>query len=102
MLHHVVLFEPKPESTSDQWDRLRVAVLDLPKHIGGIRSVTWGANASPEGLGQGYEHGFVMVFEDAAARDAYLPHPAHTGIIPSIQAISARTLVFDLPGDDQS
>ena len=100
MLHHIVLFEPKPESTPDQWDRLREVVLDLPTHIAGIRSVTWGPNVSPEGIGQGYEHGFVMVFEDAAAHDAYLPHPAHTAIIPTIQAISARTLVYDLPGSD--
>ena len=97
MLHHIVLFEPRPESTREEWDRLRDEMLKLPCHIAGIRSVSWGMNASPEGLGQGYEHGFVMVFEDEAARDAYLPHPAHTAIIPSIQAISAKTLVFDLP-----
>lgn len=97
MLYHIVLFEPRPDSTPAAWDRLREAVLDLPTHIGRIRSVSWGANESPEGLGLGYEHGFVMVFEDEAARNAYLPHPAHMAIIPSIQAISAKTLVFDLP-----
>lgn len=101
MLSHIVLFEPRPETTPDAWDRLRDAVLDLPTHIKGIRSVIWGMNESPEGLGQGYEHGFVMVFEDEDARNAYLPHPAHTAIIPSVQAIAAKTLVFDLPGDDR-
>lgn len=101
MLHHIVLFEPRPESTPDAWDRLRKAVLHLPTQIAGIRSVSWGMNESPEGLGQGYEHGFIMVFEDEDARNAYLPHPAHTAIIPSIQAIAAKTLVFDLPGDDR-
>ena len=98
MLHHIVLFEPKPDSTPGQWHQLRDAVLSLPDQIAGIHSVNWGANASPEGLGQGYEHGFIVVFEDESARDAYLPHPAHVAIIPSIQAISAKTLVFDLPG----
>ncbi len=102
MLYHIVLFESRPESTPDEWDRLREAILDLPAHIAGIHSVNWGANASPEGLGQGYDQGFVMVFVDEAARDAYLPHPAHTAVIPAIQAISARTLVFDLTGDDRS
>ncbi len=102
MLSHIVLFEPRPESTPDAWDQLRDAVLDLPTHISGICSVSWGMNESPEGLGQGYECGFVMVFEDEDARNAYLPHPAHTAIIPSIQAIAARTLVFDLPSDDRT
>ena len=96
MLYHIVLFEALPDSTLDQWDRLREAILDLPTHIAGIHSVNWGPNASPEGIGQGYDHGFVMVFVDAAARDAYLPHPAHLGVIPAIRAISARTLVYDL------
>ena len=32
---------------------------------------------SPEGLGRGFTHAFTCDFEDAAARDAYLAHPAH-------------------------
>lgn len=96
MLYHIVLFAPRADSTPAGWDQLREAVLDLPARISGIHSVSWGTNESPEGLGQGYDLGFVMVFENEAARDAYLPHPAHTAIIPSIQAISAKTLVFDL------
>ena len=33
--------------------------------------------SSPEGLDQGYTHGFVMTFADATARDSYLKHPDH-------------------------
>ena len=96
MLHHIVLFTPKPDTSAEDWAGLREAVLDLPNRIDGIDAVSWGANVSPEGIGQGYETGFVMTFIDAAARDAYLPHPAHLAVIPAIQALADRTLVFDL------
>lgn len=46
-------------------------------NIQGIARLRHGANCSPEGLSRGLTHGFAMEFEGAAARDAYLPHPAH-------------------------
>jgi hypothetical protein len=97
MLYHVVLFQPKPDTDPADWERLREEIEALPGKIDGIVSVSWGANVSPEGIGQGYEQGFVMVFADEAARDAYLPHPAHQAVIPPILALSERTLVYDLP-----
>jgi hypothetical protein len=45
--------------------------------VPGYLSVNIGPNVSPEGLGRGYTDGFVIDFTDAAARDAYLVHPAH-------------------------
>lgn len=97
VLYHIVLFQPLPDSPDADWDRLRSAILALPDRINGIVSVSWGPNGSPEGIGRGYERGFVMTFRDAAARDAYLPHPDHLAVIPLIEAIAASTLVFDLP-----
>lgn len=96
MLHHIVLFAPKPDTDPAGWDALQAAILDLPNRIDGIDSVSWGANVSAEGIGRGYETGFVMTFVDTAARDAYLPHPAHLAVIPAIEALVERTLVFDL------
>ncbi len=40
--------------------------------------------------------GFVITFADAAARDAYLPHPAHVAVQPLVRAVAAEVLVFDL------
>jgi hypothetical protein len=34
-------------------------------------------NNSPEKLNQGFTHVYQVTFTSAAARDAYLPHPAH-------------------------
>lgn len=49
----------------------------LKDSIPGILAITFGPNVSPEGLGKGFTHGFTVDFTDAAARDAYLPHPEH-------------------------
>lgn len=43
----------------------------------GLLSFAGGANTSGEGLSRGYTHSFAVTFESAAARDGYLPHPAH-------------------------
>jgi hypothetical protein len=63
--------------------------------VPGILDYSWGANNSPEGLSQGFTHAFVMTFRDVAARDAYLPHPAHEKvkqqILPHVEAV----IVFD-------
>lgn len=53
------------------------AIKDLQEKIPGILDVTCGADNSPEGLQKGFTHAFSVDFEDAAARDAYLPHPDH-------------------------
>lgn len=45
--------------------------------VPGMVRASFGANVSPEGMARGYGHGFVMDFEDAAARDAYLVAPEH-------------------------
>ena len=43
----------------------------------GIIALKEGPSVSPEGLERGHDYGFVVTFDDAAARDAYLPHPEH-------------------------
>ena len=79
MLEHMVLLKLKPGVTEAQTADLMQALKNVG-HQGGIRgiiSVTGGYNNSPEGKSAGFDFGFVITFEDAAARDAYLPHPLH-------------------------
>ncbi len=98
MLYHVVLLKLKPGASAAEVALARDAVVGLRDRIPGIRAIDWGPNTSPEGLGQGHDVGFVVVFQDATARDAYLPHPAHRAVVPSIQAVAETVLVFDLEG----
>ncbi len=80
MIRHVVLLKFRRDVTPQRIDGLLAEVAALKDKIGGILSVSGGANNSPEGLEKGFAHGFVVDFADAAARDAYLPHPEHVKV----------------------
>jgi len=77
MVKHIVLLKLKPETTSEQAETLGKELAGLKDKIPGILDFAWGPYSSDEGLNQGYTHGFVMTFDGAASRDAYLPHPEH-------------------------
>lgn len=76
-VRHVVVFRYKPNATPAQVDSVTRAFAALKDEIPGIVAFEHGVNNSPERLNQGMTHVYVMTFTDAAARDAYLPHPAH-------------------------
>lgn len=77
MIRHVVLFKLRKGLTEKVADKIFVALKALQNQMSGILAVTAGHDQSPEGLQRGNTHGFTVDFADAAARDAYLPHPAH-------------------------
>jgi hypothetical protein len=74
---HIGLIKFKEGTTQDQIDQVFSELMDVSESVPGIEDYVSGPNTSPEGQSQGYTHGFVMTFTDAAARDAYLPHPDH-------------------------
>jgi hypothetical protein len=88
---HIAFIKFKPGRTPAQITEVWRALEDLPKKIPGILGFTWGPNISPEGLDQGYTHSFIMTFESVAARDHYLPHPAHQAavkvVLPQIESV---------------
>lgn len=77
VLRHVVFFSFKETSTPADVKSVVDAFRDLQNKMDGIKSFEWGTNSSPEGLNQGLTHAFTLTFHSDAARDAYLPHPAH-------------------------
>ena len=77
MLTHVVLLKIRKNVPKTDVEHLFAEIGGLKSKIPGILSFSWGPYSSPEGLNRGFTHGFVMTFKDAAARDVYLPHPAH-------------------------
>ena len=94
-IKHIALFKFKEGTAQEYMDQVLDQLLELSESIDGIEDYVGGTNNSPEGLNQGYTHGFVMTFKDATARDAYLAHPDHerfkTGVLPSIDGVT----VFD-------
>ena len=76
-VRHIVVFKYKPGTTPDQIRQVTDAFRDLRTKVPGITAFEDGVNNSPEGKNLGFTHVYQMTFEDAAARDAYLPHPEH-------------------------
>jgi len=76
-VRHIVVFKYKAGATDDQIRQVTEAFAALRTKIPGIVSFEHGVNNSPEKLNQGFTHIYQVTFTDAAARDAYLPHPAH-------------------------
>jgi Stress responsive A/B Barrel Domain len=76
-VRHVVVFKYKSGATEDQIRQVTDAFRDLKKKIPGIVSFERGVNNSPEGKNLGFTHVYLLTFEDANARDAYLPHAEH-------------------------
>ena len=74
MIRHVVLCRFRQDADIAA---VFAAISGLQHRIPGILSVTCGKDNSPEGQQKGFTHGFTVDFVDAAARDDYLPHPAH-------------------------
>jgi hypothetical protein len=99
MLRHLVLLKFKAEATAAQVDTIVQAFVDLPAQISAVKALEWGTDVSPEGLGKGFTHSFLLSFADAAARDAYLPHPAHPAFVARLQPVLADVLVIDYETD---
>jgi hypothetical protein len=74
---HIVIFKYKSSATPDQIKEVNEAFGALKDKIPGIVSFEYGINNSPENLNKGFTHVYLLTFKDAAARDAYLPHPEH-------------------------
>jgi Stress responsive A/B Barrel Domain len=74
MIRHVVLLKLRDVVDAPQ---IFSALKALQSQIPGIINISAGTDCSPEGLQRGFTHGFTVDFVGAAARDGYLPHPAH-------------------------
>lgn len=76
-MKHIVIFKYKPAATEAQIQEVTAAFRALQAKIPGIVAFEHGVNDSPEGKNLGFTHVYLLTFSDAAARDAYLPHPEH-------------------------
>jgi hypothetical protein len=76
-VRHMVVFKFKPSATPAQIQQVTDALRALKDRIPGIVSFEHGVNNSPEKKNLGFTHAYLITFESAAARDAYLPHPEH-------------------------
>lgn len=95
MLRHVVLFKFKDSATPAQVKEVEDAFRKLPSQIKEIKSLEWGTNNSTENLAQGFTHAFFVTFDSEAAREVYLPHPAHKAFGKVLGPHLDKVLVID-------
>lgn len=97
-VQHIGMVKFKDGTSAEQIEKIFADLLDVTEGIPGVENYVSGVNHSPEGLSQGFTHGFVMTFQDAGARDAYLTHPDHerfkTSALPFVENIAV--VDFDL------
>lgn len=96
MIDHIVLVRWKPDADAVAKAGFAAGIASLAAKVPGIVRYAGGVQSSPEGKGHDFDWGFVMTFTDAAARDAYLPHPEHQRLVSELLApIVQDALVFD-------
>ena len=100
MMRHVVLFGWKAGTPPDTVKAIEQRFAALPAAIPQIAGFEWGTDVSPEKLAQGFTHCFLVTFKDAAARDAYLPHPAHKEFVDFMRPHLDKVLVIDYVARD--
>lgn len=96
MISHIVLLRPRPDASSASLAALGDEVRALADVIPGIVEVRFGTDVSPEGLQGDHRWAFVVRFADAAARDAYLPHPAHEAFAARLGTLVESVTVIDI------
>jgi len=80
LIRHCVFVKFRPSVSAADRSAIYADLAALQDRIPGMLRVSAGRNVSPEGLGRGFEEGFLVDFTDASARDAYLDHPDHKAI----------------------
>jgi quinol monooxygenase YgiN len=95
MIIHIVLLQPKPETTPEQMDAVLAQVKALKEKIPGLLDVQAGANQ--HNAHQGYTYGFVMHFVDEEHLKAYSPNPAHRAVSSQLRQLCGTLLNFDIP-----
>lgn len=95
MIQHVVLIRFKDDTTVAQRAEFARRFDLLSTQIEQVRRLKWGMNSSTEGLDKGFTHCFLVLFDSAVDRDAYLPHAAHQAFVSETSQWVADVLVVD-------
>ncbi|WP_336243390.1 Dabb family protein [Enterobacter cloacae] len=95
MIRHILFITFTESASSDLRNAVRQAFLRIPHQVTGVTRVELGSNNSPEGKNAGYTHCVLMTFADEAARQHYLPHPAHDALKSIFRPVLQNIVVLD-------
>ena len=94
-IKHYGVFQFKASVSSEEIDECFAEMKGMVGKIPGLLDMSSGPYDSPEGLNEGFTHGFIMTFDSAASRDAYLPHPEHERVKEIVVPRLEKVIVFD-------
>lgn len=95
MVRHYGIFQFKEGISGARIDECFEAMRGMLGRIPGILDFECGPYDSPEGMNDGFTHGFIMTFDSPESRDAYLPHPVHEEVKAIVVPCLERVIVFD-------
>lgn len=95
MIRHILLLEPKSETTPDQIEDARSALAALVGVVPGLLDFNWGVNFAAVERRGGFDYGFTMDLVDRSALAAYGPHPAHQAAAAKVRAAFGKIAVLD-------
>lgn len=94
MVEHLVLFQWKPDASSEAIAAAMTALQGLPAQIPEIVDLSCGENFSDRS--SGFQHGLVVRLRDRADLETYRTHPAHQAVVrEAIAPILAQILALD-------
>jgi hypothetical protein len=76
-VRHVLLARLRADTPAETFAAIIGGYRAMVAQINGLVGFEYGTNNSSENLQRGFTHVMTLTFASVAARDAYLPHPAH-------------------------
>lgn len=95
MVRHFGVLTFKKEISKSAIEECLRTMKELVTRIPGLLDMEYGPYSSPEGMNDGFTHGFLITFDSEESRDAYLPHPIHERAKDVVIPCLERVIVFD-------
>ncbi|MGK6352848.1 Dabb family protein [Parapedobacter sp. DT-150] len=95
MVRHFGVFQFKKNIGEAQIAECFRTMKAMVGEIPGLLDMEYGPYSSPEGMNDGFTHGFLMTFDNESSRDSYLPHPIHGRAKNVVVPCLERVVVFD-------
>lgn len=93
MVIHTFLFQWNPQASAADRERAAKEIHAFQGSIPGLVETSYSVNVSPRS--QGFTHGGVMKFEDAAMLQAYFDHPEHQALVAWLMPLLAVAAELD-------
>ena len=94
-VYHIVHFKFKADAKPEQIAKIETEFAALKGKIELVQTLEWGTDISPEKLGDGFTHCWVLTFKNEKDRDAYIVHPAHKAFVEIVMPVIEKPLVVD-------